>query len=166
MHRLIKLDCARPDMQSITKCSVVSTKEKLFERLSALQAKGNAVQLFNADAVIDELHLNAAYENAMRAFEEGTNIARNVAVEMLLFAAFTTQIGEAVKLAGFGGGSAVLFSADGNGAKLLDKLVAPEGELGTKPNPAAIRRYGMEEISPEKIDLEILTRMAESRLGP
>ena len=164
MHRLIKLDCAKADMQSIIKCKVVS-KEKLFERLSALQAKGYAVQLFDADAVIDQLHLNAAYENALRAFEDGTNISRSVAVEMLLFAAFTTQIGEAVKLAGFRDGSAVLFSADGKGAKLLGKLVIPEGELGPGQNPAAIKRYGMGKIGPEKIDLEILTKMAESRLG-
>ena len=164
MHRLIKLGCAKADMQSIIKCKVVA-KEKLFERLSLLQAKGYAVQLFDADAVIDRLHLNAAYENALRTFDEGTNISRSVAVEMLLFAAFTTQIGEAVKLAGFRDGSAVLFSADEKGAKLLGKLVIPEGELGSGKNSAAIKRYGIGKIAPEKIDLEILTRMAESRLG-
>ncbi len=152
-------------MQSIIKCRVVS-KEKLFERLSALQAKGHVIQLFDADAVIDELHLNAAYENALRTFDEGTNISRNVAVEMLLFAAFTTQIGEAVKLAGFRDGSGVLFSAGRNGAKLLGKLVVPSGELEPGQNHEAIKRYGMEKVSPEKIDLEILTKMAESRLGP
>ena len=152
-------------MQSIIKCRVVS-KEKLFERLSALQAKGHVIQLFDADAVIDELHLNAAYENALRTFDEGTNISRNVAVEMLLFAAFTTQIGEAVKLAGFRDGSGVLFSAGRNGAKLLGKLVVPDGELEPGQNHEAIKRYGMEKVSPEKIDLEILTKMAESRLGP
>ena len=152
-------------MQSIIKCKVVS-KEKLFERLSALQAKGHLIQLFDADAVIDQLHLKAAYENALSSFDEGTNISRSVAVEMLLFAAFTTQIGEAVKLAGFRNGSAVLFSADEEGAKLLGKLVVPGGELGPGKNTAAIKRYGMEKIDPEKIDLEILTKMAESRLGP
>ena len=164
-HRLINLGCAKTDMQSIIKCKVAS-KEKLFERLSKLQARGNALQLFDIDAVIDPLHLDAAYENALRTFEEGTNIARSIAVEMILFTAFTTQIGEAVRLAGFKKDRAILFSADGKGAKLLGRLVVPEAELEPEPNPVAIKRYGMARISPEKIDLEILTRMAESRLGP
>ena len=144
-------------------CSLNVTPETLFRELGRMQADGSVVQVFNPRSIINSFHLLAAYGNAIRAFEEHTNIAKSIGVEMLLFTAFTTQIGEAIKKAGISDGKAVLFSADGR-LGMLRNAVRMDGTLGSRANPYAKRLYGIKGNG-EDMRMEILTMMAESRLG-
>lgn len=57
-----------------------------------------AVQAFNADYVVGEDHLQVAVEHADRAFDRGENVARERAVEILLYAAGRRQINRAFQL--------------------------------------------------------------------
>ena len=58
---------------------------------------GATVQLFDADYVAGEQHLRRAAELAGRAVERGTTIARDPAVELLLYAAGRRQINRALE---------------------------------------------------------------------
>jgi len=68
------------------------------------EATGSTVQLFDADYVAGERHLRRAAEMAGRAVERGSTIARDPAVELLLYAAGRRQINRALEM-GVGEGS-------------------------------------------------------------
>ncbi|WP_253737636.1 KEOPS complex subunit Cgi121 [Halohasta salina] len=58
---------------------------------------GSTVQLFDADYVAGERHLRRAVEMANRAVDRGSAIARDPAVEVLLYAAGRRQINRALE---------------------------------------------------------------------
>ncbi|MFB6136221.1 MAG: KEOPS complex subunit Cgi121 [Halobacteriaceae archaeon] len=70
--------------------------------VAALDAVGDdhdcAVQAFDARMVAGERHLAAAVEHANRSVERGENVARDRAVEILLYAAGRRQISRALSL--------------------------------------------------------------------
>ncbi|UPV75722.1 KEOPS complex subunit Cgi121 [Halorussus limi] len=57
-----------------------------------------AVQAFDPDYVLGEAHLRTAVERADRAFERDQNVARERAVEILLYAAGRRQINRALRM--------------------------------------------------------------------
>ncbi|QLH76003.1 KEOPS complex component [Halosimplex rubrum] len=59
---------------------------------------GASVQAFDARTVVDRAHLDRAVELADRALARGENVARDRAVEVLLYAAGTRQIDRALEL--------------------------------------------------------------------
>jgi len=59
---------------------------------------GSTVQCFNADYVAGERHLRRAAELARRATDRGTTIARDPAVELLVYAAGRRQINRALEM--------------------------------------------------------------------
>ncbi|MFB6129288.1 MAG: KEOPS complex subunit Cgi121 [Salinigranum sp.] len=78
-------------------------------------AHGVAVQAFDARYVVDREHLALAVELADRAFERGNNIARDRAVEILLFAAGRRQINRALEIGVEEGRREVVVVVDGAG---------------------------------------------------
>lgn len=58
------------------------------------------IQLLDARLVAGPEHLYFATLNALKAFERGFNISRNLAVEVLLFASAQHQIDKAIELIG------------------------------------------------------------------
>lgn len=58
---------------------------------------GGEVVLFDPSAVCGKAHILSAVSHADRAFAEGTNRARNILTEIVLFAACERQIGKALK---------------------------------------------------------------------
>jgi KEOPS complex subunit Cgi121 len=61
-------------------------------------ASGATIQAFDARYVVSREHLRRAVELADRAFERGENVARDRAVEVLLYAAGRRQIDRALRL--------------------------------------------------------------------
>ncbi|WP_435334372.1 KEOPS complex subunit Cgi121 [Haloarchaeobius sp. TZWWS8] len=59
---------------------------------------GCAVQVFDARYVVDRAHLDAAVRQAARAWERDDAVARDPAVEILLYAAGRRQISEALAM--------------------------------------------------------------------
>lgn len=53
--------------------------------------------LFDPAMVCGKAHIETAFEHAERAFAEGTNRARNILTETILYAACERQIGKALK---------------------------------------------------------------------
>lgn len=146
-----------------------SSRFKLSELLGALsginKTHGNVVQIFNPDYVIDRAHLEGAYLNAMSAFKSRTNISKSVATEMLLYAAMTRQINEAIKLVGAKSGRRFIFFASSKSAyaKVRELLAsAKECKPSEKHASDTARMFG---ISPEKdLDVFVLQKIAVSRL--
>ncbi|ELY65256.1 KEOPS complex subunit Cgi121 [Natrinema versiforme] len=91
---------------------------------------GVTIQAFDARYVADRAHLERAVEFAARAIERGENVARDRAVEILLYAAGRRQIDRALEM-GVGEGetrAVVLVDGSGNsdvdadGAAALDEI--------------------------------------------
>ncbi|MDQ2056298.1 MULTISPECIES: KEOPS complex subunit Cgi121 [Halobellus] len=74
---------------------------------------GATIQAFDARYVVSERHLERAVELADRAIERGENVARDRAVEILLYAAGRRQITEALELGVSPGENRVVVLVDG-----------------------------------------------------
>jgi len=74
---------------------------------------GATIQAFDARYVVSERHLDRAVELADRAIERGENIARDRAVEILLYAAGRRQITDALELGVSPGENRVVILVDG-----------------------------------------------------
>lgn len=102
---------------------VVSLKVSLEEFLAiarSLSAGGEVVQLFDPDSIIDKNHVVAAYLNSVVAFRDGVNRSKSPDTEMLLFAAMTKQISDAVRLVGAKTGEmALLFATKRSYARIM-----------------------------------------------
>jgi tRNA threonylcarbamoyladenosine modification (KEOPS) complex Cgi121 subunit len=64
------------------------------------QQQNTAVQFFNAELVATWQHLHFAALNALTAFRNKSNISKNVAMEVMLYASAQHQIRKAIELIG------------------------------------------------------------------
>ena len=105
------------------------------------EAHGATVQAFDARYVVDLEHLELAVELADRAFDRGENIARERAVEILLFVAGRRQINRALEIGVGEGRTDVVVLVDGSGdaadsgaesdaADAVSELLEPRETLG------------------------------------
>jgi KEOPS complex subunit Cgi121 len=79
--------------------ATVGDVDEFVTRLGAIgEEHGVAVQAFDARYVVDRAHLERAVELANRATERGETIARDRAVEILLYAAGRRQINRALTM--------------------------------------------------------------------
>lgn len=86
-------------MELVEGRATVESVDAFVARLADVgEARGCAVQAFDARAVVDRAHLRRAVELADRAFARGENVARDRAVEVLLYAAGRRQINQALAL--------------------------------------------------------------------
>lgn len=117
-------------------------KEELISRVSKLEG----AQVFDMDAIVHEDHIRFAFFHALKAFEEGKNIAKSMQLELLLRAAPSRQITVAIEQVGVKdpkniviGALADKFSED----ELLKRLGAKRKDWrqkGEKELEAVIRR--------------------------
>ncbi|MFC4450533.1 KEOPS complex subunit Cgi121 [Halorussus aquaticus] len=121
-----------------------------------------AVQAFDADYVLGRDHLRTAVERADRAFDRGENVARERAVEILLYAAGRRQIDRAFEMGVSEGESdvvVVVHSPDGEGereraaAEAVGDLLAPAtGDAGASGTAGEGASAGT--VAPDRIDRE------------
>ncbi|WP_231186200.1 KEOPS complex subunit Cgi121 [Haladaptatus sp. DYF46] len=92
-----------------------------------------AIQAFDAGYVAGRAHLESAVEHANRAFERGENVARDPAVEILLYAAGRRQINQALEMGVSEGEQDVVVAVDGEGetaaSAAVSELLTPEDTL-------------------------------------
>jgi KEOPS complex subunit Cgi121 len=97
-----------------------ATYDDLDAFLAALRAVGEEydvlVQAFDARYVADEAHLRAALDHAKRSMDRGENVADDLAVEVLCYAAGRRQIEEAMTMGLGEGVQSVIVLLDGNRA--------------------------------------------------
>jgi len=129
---------------------------------------GSTIQLFDADYVAGERHLRRAAEMAGQAVERGSAIARDPAVELLLYAAGRRQINRALEMGVGEGSQAVVGVIDGGDeaaavAAVEDLLAAAESiEWGDRETLKAFFDIGAAELAVVESDLEsvVLERVA------
>lgn len=115
-----------------------------------------AIQVFDADYVLGRDHLQTAVEHADRAFDRGENVARERAVEILLYAAGRRQINRALQMGVGEGESDVVVvvhnpkgdePAEENAAKAVRDLLADASVSASAPTSA----LAADRIDPEAV---------------
>jgi KEOPS complex subunit Cgi121 len=86
-------------MKTVTATTTIDDLDSFLTEIDAIsEATDAAIQCFDADYVAGESHLRRAVELADRAREHGTAVAREPAVEILLYAAGRRQINQALEM--------------------------------------------------------------------
>jgi len=77
----------------------IENKELFLKKIKEISSGKNlAIQAFDADKLVGKEHLTFAIGKALDSFKNGTNIANDLAKEIMLYAAGTRQINRAVKI--------------------------------------------------------------------
>ncbi|MCL4411710.1 hypothetical protein M1329_02150 [Candidatus Marsarchaeota archaeon] len=135
---------------------------ELHTALSANAAKHGVAQIFDPGRVISRTHIAGAYLNALYALSERRNIAKNAATEMLLFAAMTRKISDAIELVGAKKSSDfILFCSDRNMLKEVSDLISSSKEFRPGKSSSGLASRALDV---ENDDVAVLQKMALSRL--
>ena len=98
---------------------------------------GVTIQAFDADYIADRRHLERAVAFADRAIDRGENVARDRAVEILLYAAGRRQIDRALAMGVDEGETQAVVLVDGNSeedeAAALEAVEALDTVVGQEP---------------------------------
>jgi tRNA threonylcarbamoyladenosine modification (KEOPS) complex Cgi121 subunit len=146
-----------------------ATIENLDDMLTLLREMGK-FQLMDAGLILNEDHVRFACFEAMRSFEEGCNIASTIQMEILLKAAATTQISEAIaRLGATPRSRALILVALDAGEEQIESVVKATGGgvSGAPLEPTEEKRervrdaYGLQ----EPVERALLERIALSSLG-
>lgn len=119
-----------------------------------------AVQAFDPGAVYGRGHLQAAARRALRSHAEGRAIARDLAVEIALYAAGTTQIDEALETVGVpADGQALVLAGVGPERKqavdaVLKALGLEADDAVVSEDEATLDRLGISAGARETVDEE------------
>mgnify|MGYP000453350867 CR=1 FL=1 len=122
-------------MELIEGEATIEDVDAFLERVDEVaEATGAAVQVFDARYVVDREHIARAVELARRERERGDGIARDMAVEILLYAAGRRQIDRALAMGVSPGACPVVAVAVGGeeaaAARKLRALLTPATTLG------------------------------------
>lgn len=79
---------------------VSTSKLGVEELLGKLGGVGGVIQFFDERAIACREHLEFAYTNAVRMHDRGEGRSKSLSMEMLLCAAMTSQIGDAIRKVG------------------------------------------------------------------
>jgi len=86
-------------MRTITATTTIDDLDDFLAEIAAIsETTGATVQCFDSDYVAGNCHLRRAVELAARAREQGTAVADDPAVEILLYAAGRRQINQALEM--------------------------------------------------------------------
>lgn len=125
------------------------------------------VQLLDARVVCGRDHLVTAFEHAERAFREGTNVAKSLEVEFVLYASGERQINDAIAKMGIREDTTefavVLFAGDPERA--LHALALSRDDSVLPASAAKLRSFGLTEeefasVPPDRLADLVLERVA------
>lgn len=124
----------------------VSVEELLRDAKSVGESTGAVIALVRPDAVATEVHCVAAAKYALRSFAAGTNVARDLGMEALLYMSGTRQIRDALRLVGLPSESLALVAvAISRSEEAAREAVARLAELS-----GGELDEGLLEVGPEK----------------
>jgi tRNA threonylcarbamoyladenosine modification (KEOPS) complex Cgi121 subunit len=111
-----------------------------FLKATRMEQQGTAVQFFNAEFVATWQHLYFAVLNALMAFRNKSNISKNIAVEVMLYASAQRQICKAIALVGVKCDSAnvaaVIIGENADAVKTA--LAAVSKRIGAEPDETVL----------------------------
>ena len=121
----------------------------LFKGLDALRGRGLVVQLFDAGKVIGGEHLLSAVEHAERAFERGSQTAKSLDVEVLLYASGERQIERAIKHLGISDctqaiAGVIIGCGEGELPSILDGLQLERDDSVLEPSVDKLIAFGID----------------------
>ncbi len=135
-----------------------------FEEIYAKVKKLNfCIQLFDPNAILSRVHVLAAYANALEDFESKRNVGKTVAMETLMYVAFTYQIDDAIRIAGAKSPKNFLIFYDKEAEKGINALKGIRLERYVQTNAehaSALKLFG---IATEQAILEAMARMKLER---
>ena len=140
--------------------------QKLLQEIGKINSSKTTIQLFDPGRVINRMHLVASYVNAVEAFKNKSNISRNLYMEMLLFAAMTSQINEAIEMVGAKSSKEfIVFANDSASYKKIIGSINPIRDFkpSKKEEIVVAKLFGIK--SKEDLDQFMLQKIAISRLG-
>ncbi len=118
-------------------------------------------QAFDPNAVASERQLLLAHKLASDAFAEKRNIAKAMEAEVLVRAAATRKIEEAISRVGAKGGNFLLLTdADGKKLEALLKMIEGKRKKAAFGGAKAAKLYGVKKLPGYSIEDLILERMA------
>ena len=148
-------------LKSVTDVQVIGLKGDFSfdDAVKHFTSLGGEVVLFDPSVVCGKAHIESAVMHADRAFAEGTNRARNILTEIVLYAACERQIGKAMKKMGPKEGSEGMVAAVLNvkGDLKLDALGAVRDDSLCDASEEKAKNLGaelFEGIPPEECVLE------------
>ncbi len=139
--------------------SIVVASSKLdVDRLLDKLPRSGCIQLFDEGSIACREHLEFAYLNAVKIHERGESRSKSLAMEMLLCAAMTSQIGDAVKRFGAKSGKPFVVFSDSKKdySQIAEYLIRPiEFNIEKKEKEARVRRLGIASGKVEDLIQEI-----------
>ena len=141
---------------------------ELLGKVRATNSNASFSQFFDSRSIMSRAHLVGAYANAVLAFDGRTNRTDSMAMEMLLFAAMTDQIGKALSIVGAKDRSSlIVFCSDRAAYDRVRGLVGGISDFRPMASHArgAALRLGLKTQRGMDSDALILEGMAVSRLG-
>ena len=111
-------------MKTVTAATTIDDLDDFLAEIDAIsEATGAAIQCVDADYVAGDRHLRRAVELAARARERGTAVAREPAVEILLYAAGRRQINQALEMGVSEGKAGVVAVVSGGDEAIAEQRV-------------------------------------------
>ena len=158
---------ARKEKFLIRTCSANAALEDLLAEITRINGdKKSVVQIFDPKRIINRTHIAGAYIDALESFNGKTNISKSMGLEMLLYAAMTNQINEAIKIAGVKNArNFVLFANSRATFNRVRHFLKSDKEFDQDKSTQQkiARKFGIR--SGDDMNKFILQRMAISRLG-
>ena len=142
--------------------------EQLVKFVGKLNEKNAVVQIFDSKMIANRIHLAGAYANALIVFKNHTNKTRSIAMEMLLFAAMTDQIEDAIDKVGAKSNSDFVVFSDKKAAFVKVKpvlTIKSDFEASSAHTKYVAAAFGIRGSKAELINARILQKMALSRLS-
>lgn len=126
------------------------------------------IQALDADKLAGERHIRFAVEKALNSFRTGTNIANDLAKEIMIYASGTRQISKAMKFGVHKGENNIVLVAVGEGpdlsgfSEIMPKHVLEYNESKKEATMRAfnITKEEIEAAGEEKIPELVLERVA------
>ncbi|HEY9245243.1 MAG TPA: KEOPS complex subunit Cgi121 [Candidatus Methanoperedens sp.] len=101
--------------------AIINNVEEFLQKLKKIGKERKIIlQAMDAGKLAGEKHIRFAVKKAMGSFASGTNIANDLAHEIMLYAAGTRQINKAVKLGIHAGENDIVVVAVGDAPELSD----------------------------------------------
>ena len=148
--------------------SIDDVNEFLHKLRKISEEKNITIQALDADKLAGEEHVRFAVEKAINSFREGTNIANDLAKEIMLYASGTRQISKSMRLGIHKGKNNIILVAVGEAVDLSDFDEIRPGPVlryDKSKKEAIMQAFGItkEEIEAageEKIPMLVLERVA------
>lgn len=130
--------------------------------------KGFEVQLLDARTVCGRDHLVSAAEHAERAVREGTNVAKSLAVEFVVYASGERQIADALAKVGIRNDTrefAVVLFGGGDPDEVLKELALTRDDSVLESSREKLEAFGItdaeiESLPPDRVNDLVLERVA------